>query len=285
MLCREPLHGARGGNSFWAAVFGGGVLAGIGVVIGGALPVQTSTMRWFVRRRALAFAIILSAGGIGGVFAPPLLNYAIASTGDWRTGWWIFAGLVGLSAVVAAFLFARDQPSDLGAASGWHRAPHWPRRRPRGSARRARTVHHTDEPWTAARGHALPDAVAAARLHVRDEHGLHVVPLPRRRSSPGSRPQQGGSAAFTASSMAATTLLGKFAVGAARGSHRAALPVRPAPSRLFGLGILLIVNARDSATLYTFGLLPGRGVGRGAHLPDDDPRELLRLTGVPGGRG
>ncbi len=100
-------------NGFWAAVLGGGVLAGAGVVIGGALPVQTSTARWFVRRRAMAFAIILSAGGIGGVFAPPVLNYVISEAGDWRAGWWVFAAFAGLSALVA-FLFAKGEPSDLG---------------------------------------------------------------------------------------------------------------------------------------------------------------------------
>src|SRR6478752_10004135 len=65
MLAVAGLFMALFANSFWTAVIGGGVLAGIGVVTGGALPVQTSTMRWFVRRRAMAFAIILSAGGIG----------------------------------------------------------------------------------------------------------------------------------------------------------------------------------------------------------------------------
>src|SRR5690348_17069226 len=57
MLLVASLFMALVATSFWAAVFGGGVLAGLGVVTGGALPVQTSTMRWFVRRRALAFAI------------------------------------------------------------------------------------------------------------------------------------------------------------------------------------------------------------------------------------
>src|SRR5689334_6573745 len=85
-------------SSIWAAIVGAGLI-GLGVVTGGALPVQTSTMRWFVRRRALAFAIILSAGGIGGVFAQPLLNYAISRTGDWRAGWWIFAAFAAVAAI------------------------------------------------------------------------------------------------------------------------------------------------------------------------------------------
>ena len=256
MLAVAGLFMALFANSFWTAVIGGGVLAGIGVVTGGALPVQTSTMRWFVRRRAMAFAIILSAGGIGGVFAPPLLNYAMHATGDWRTGWWIIAGLSVFAAVIA-FLFARDQPSDYGqhpdgidptsaaAASA--------------DAKRPRKVHHTDEPWTpreAVRSPTLWLLLACTCGMSMGytwflSHGIaHLQDL-------GHSKQV---AAVTASSMAATTLLGKFAVGLL-GDRIEPRFLYAASVALFGLGILLVVNARDSATLYTFGLCLGVGWG------------------------
>ncbi len=119
-------------QSFWAAVLGSGVLAGAGMVIGGALPVQTSTMRWFVRRRALAFAIVLSAGGIGGVFAPPVLNFVISEAGDWRAGWWVFAAFAALSAVVA-FLFARSSHRTWGSSQ-------------MGTSRRTKHLHRSPRP-------------------------------------------------------------------------------------------------------------------------------------------
>jgi MFS family permease len=256
VLLAASLFMALFASSFWAAVFGGGVLAGAGVVIGGALPVQTSTMRWFVRRRALAFAIILSAGGIGGVFAPPVLNYAISSTGNWRTGWWIFAGFAALSAITA-MLFAREQPSDLGQhpdgiepgsaeASGTQAAA-------------ARTVHHTREAWTpreAVRSPALWLLLFCACGMSMGytwylSHGFaHLQDLGHSK----------GAAAFAASSMAATTLLGKFAVGLL-GDRVEPRFLFAASMALFGLGILLIVDARGPLPLYSFAICLGIGWG------------------------
>jgi MFS family permease len=256
MLLVASLFMALVAGSFWAAVFGGGVLAGIGVVAGGALPVQTSTMRWFVRRRALAFAIILSAGGIGGVFAPPLLNHAIASTGDWRTGWWIFAGLAAVAAVVA-FLFARDQPSDLGQhPDGVDPAAADPAG---AQATKRRTVHHTDEPWTAREAVRSPTlwlllactcGLSMGYTWFLSQGVAHLQDLGHSKAV----------AAFTASSMAATTLFGKFAVGLL-GDRIEPRFLFAASVALFGLGILLIVNARDPITLCSFGLCLGVGWG------------------------
>ena len=255
VLLAASLFMALFANSFWAAVFGGGVLAGTGVVIGGALPVQTSTMRWFVRRRALAFAIILSAGGIGGVFAPPVLNYAISTTGDWRTGWWIFAGFAALSAI-AAMLFARDQPSDLGQhpdgiEPGNADAP--------GAQASTRTVHHTREAWTPREAVRSPTLWLLLFCACGESmgytwylsHGVaHLQDLGHTKSV----------AAIAASTMAATTLLGKFAVGFL-GDRVEPRFLFAASMALFGLGILLIVNARGPLALYSFGICLGIGWG------------------------
>jgi MFS family permease len=249
------LYMALFANSFWEAVLGAGVLTGAGVVMGGALPVQTSTMRWFVRRRALAFAIILSAGGIGGVLAPPLLNYLIAETGDWRTGWWVFAGFAALSAVVA-FLFAKEQPSDLGQQPDGDEA---------GSSVAAgaksvgHTVHKTLEAWTPREAVRSPTLwlllFCACGMSMGYtwflSHGLaHLQDLGHTKNV----------AAFTASSMAGTTLLGKFAVGLL-GDRVEPRYLFASSIALFGLGILLIVNARDLVSLWGFGICLGIGWG------------------------
>ncbi|MEJ0035488.1 MAG: MFS transporter [Gammaproteobacteria bacterium] len=255
MLLAASLFMALVANSFWAAVFGGGVLAGLGVVAGGALPVQTSTMRWFVRRRALAFAIILSAGGIGGVFAPPLLNYAISRTGDWRTGWWIFAGCAAMSSVIA-FLFARDQPSDLGQQPDGDAVSAVA---PVAEAKKTRTVHHTDEPWTGREAVRSPTLwlLLACMCGMSMgyswffSHGVaHLQDLGHSKSV----------AAFAASSMAATTLFGKFAVGLL-GDRVEPRFLFGAAVALFGVGMLLVVHARDPLSLYTFGICLGAGWG------------------------
>ncbi len=242
-------------DGFRGAVLGGGVMAGAGVVIGGALPVQTSTMRWFVRRRALAFAIILSAGGIGGVFAPPVLNYVISATGDWRAGWWVFAGFAALSAI-AAMLFARDQPSDLGqhpdgvepaaAAAASAAAP-------------PRSVHHTTEAWTAREAVRSPTLwlllFCACGMSMGYtwylSHGVaHLQDLGHTKAV----------AAVAASTMAATTLPGKFAVGLL-GDRVEPRFLFAASIALFGLGVLLVVNARGPVAVYGFGICLGIGWG------------------------
>ncbi len=281
MMLVASLFMALVANSFWAAVFGGGVLAGIGVVTGGALPVQTSTMRWFVRRRALAFAIILSAGGIGGVFAPPLLNYAISSTGDWRTGWWIVACLAARRGRSSRFLFARDQPSDLGQhpdgidpalaeAPGAKAEGGAPSITPRSPGLRARPC----VPPTLWLLLACTCGMSMGYTWFLSHGVAHLQDLGHSK----------GVAAFTASSMAATTLLGKFAVGL--------LGDRVEPRFLFATSVGDLRPRhpadRERPRLRNPLLvrpLPGRGVGRGAHLPDDDSRELLRLAGLPGGGG
>jgi MFS family permease len=259
VLLLACLYMAIFANSFWGAVFGAGILAGAGVVIGGALPVQTSTMRWFVRRRALAFAIILSAGGIGGVFAPPVLNYVIERSGTWRAGWWVFAAFALLAVLIAIF-FARDQPSDLGqhpdgiepgsatAAAG-------------GAVPAAGKVHKTTEPWTAREAVRSPTlwllllctcGMSMAYTWFLSHGVAHLQDLGHTKAV----------AALVASSMAATTLLGKFAVGA--------FGDRIEPRYLFAVsialvaaGLLLIVNARGPVSLWAFGVCFGVGWGGG----------------------
>ncbi len=253
LLLAASLFMALVANSFWAAMFGAG-LAGLGVVTGGALPVQTSTMRWFVRHRALAFAIILSAGGIGGVFAQPLLNYAISRTGDWRTGWWIFAGFAALSALTA-LLFAKDQPSDLGQQpdGGTGAAPAIT------EVKRSRAVHHTDESWTPREAVRSPTlwlllactcGISMGYTWFLSHGAAHLQDLGHSRSV----------AAFTASSMAATTLLGKFTVGLL-GDRVEPRYLFAAAVGLFGVGLLLIVHVRDPVSLYTSGICMGIGWG------------------------
>jgi MFS family permease len=91
-----------------------GVLVGTGVAAGGVIGAQASLARWFVRRRALALAIISSASGVGGFVAAPLINRIIAAAGgNWRMGWWLLAALSCIAAFVA-LVFVKERPEDLG---------------------------------------------------------------------------------------------------------------------------------------------------------------------------
>lgn len=91
-----------------------GIIAGLGVVAGGALPAQTGVNFWFDRRRSLALSVVLSAPGFGGFFAAPVINRIIAQAGgDWRVGWWLIAGL-SLISITVAVLFVRESPESMG---------------------------------------------------------------------------------------------------------------------------------------------------------------------------
>jgi MFS family permease len=90
-----------------------GLLVGTGVATGGAMASQAGLARWFVRRRSLALAVLYSSGAIGGFVAAPLLNRLIEVTGNWRAGWWLLAALSAVAACIALRL-VRERPEDLG---------------------------------------------------------------------------------------------------------------------------------------------------------------------------
>jgi MFS family permease len=76
------------------------------------LPAQTLASNWFLKKRALAMGIILTAGGIIG----PLwlqLDAWLLEHYSWRTGWMLISGLSIVLAGIAALL-VRDRPEDLG---------------------------------------------------------------------------------------------------------------------------------------------------------------------------
>jgi MFS family permease len=118
-----------------------GIIVGAGVASGSMIAAQAGLARWFVRRRALALAIVNTASGVGGFLAAPLLNRVMASAGgDWRMGWWPIAGLSCLAGLIA-LAFVKERPEDLGQLpdGGALAVPE--------SARRG-AVHLTTEIWS-----------------------------------------------------------------------------------------------------------------------------------------
>ncbi|MCU0288991.1 MAG: MFS transporter, partial [Acidobacteria bacterium] len=65
-----------------------GIIIGTGFAFATVLPIQTIITRWFQRKRALATAIVLTAGGVGGIVSTPLVNKLIEKTnGNWKLAW------------------------------------------------------------------------------------------------------------------------------------------------------------------------------------------------------
>lgn len=98
----------------WHYWLGFGVLTATGISFGTIIPATTAVTRWFSRYRGRAMALTLSASGIAGFLASPLINRILTiNGGNWRQGWAIVAGIAVVSAVIA-FLFVRERPADLG---------------------------------------------------------------------------------------------------------------------------------------------------------------------------
>jgi MFS family permease len=100
-----------------------GLLVGAGVATGSAMASQAALARWFVRRRSLALSVLYSAGAIGGFVAARLLHLLIEATGTWRAGWWLVAALSTLAAGITLGM-VRERPEDVGqVADGFAPAP------------------------------------------------------------------------------------------------------------------------------------------------------------------
>jgi MFS family permease len=243
-------------DSGLGGVLGFGVLVGLGVVWGGALAAQTGTAFWFIRHRALAIAIILSAGGIGGFVAARVLNRLIASfDGNWRVGWWLIAGMALISMLVAA-IFVRERPADLGQLpDGGDAADGGRPGGPKGS------VHITAEQWTFREVLRTPalwlllasslgmsagftQVMAHAIVHLQDIGNSVDV------------------AAGTFSVLVVSTLLGKLMLGVF-GDRIDPRYLWAITAVFFGVGMLILLHADTPLLLNVFAVCIGIGFGGG----------------------
>lgn len=100
-------------NAYPLYLLGAGVLLGLGVAMQTVLPGTTMVTNWFARRRSLAMGIFLTAGGLGGFIAAPVISNLIAATGTYRSAWWAIAAS-GIIASIIGVIFAREKPEDMG---------------------------------------------------------------------------------------------------------------------------------------------------------------------------
>jgi MFS family permease len=86
----------------------------IGVLSGGAaaVPYLRLAGAWFIKRRGLAFGLIMSGGGLGYAYSPPLVQYMIDNYG-WRSGYYALAAIVIFLVLPLIQLFIHDHPRDL----------------------------------------------------------------------------------------------------------------------------------------------------------------------------
>jgi MFS family permease len=88
------------------------VIGGVGIGFSTILPAQALAVSWFVRYRARATAIILVGGSLVGSLVTPL-DELVLRHWTWREGW-LAISVSSLLVAVAAALFLRNRPEDLG---------------------------------------------------------------------------------------------------------------------------------------------------------------------------
>ena len=96
----------------WTWTFVWGIVMGFGLSIAGQVTVLNTVTQWFSMRRALAIAIVMTAGVLGGIVGQPLFAYLMKQTGSWQTGW-LTAAMFSAVAMVS-MLFLKGTPSDYG---------------------------------------------------------------------------------------------------------------------------------------------------------------------------
>ncbi len=99
-------------ESLTGAILGFSILGGLGIGLGVLLPSQTLASNWFVRYRATAIAVLMTAGGIVGKVVPKF-DAAMAEDAGWRQVWLVIAGC-SLFVAFLSFLFVRNTPESIG---------------------------------------------------------------------------------------------------------------------------------------------------------------------------
>lgn len=239
----------------WQAVLALGILVGAGVATGAAIASQAVLARWFIRRRALALAILYSAGAIGGAIAARLLTKVIEHAGgNWRAGWWVIAGLSTVAAVIAV-VFVRESPAALGQLPDG-----LPVEAPGAIAKRRASFITTDE-WTLREALSKPAYWLMVFSLVGGSGGYslylaqgipHLIDLGHSLEAAAA-----SVSIMTISGLAAKALLAAF------GDRIDPRYLWALFTAIFGLGLVLIVDARSEALLVAFAVCIGIGFGGG----------------------
>ncbi|HEY5020516.1 MAG TPA: MFS transporter [Steroidobacteraceae bacterium] len=249
-------------SSFWFAVLAFGLLVGGGVATGAALAAQAGLARWFVRRRALVLSILYSSGAIGGFVSGRLLDRVVTlAGGNWRAGWWVIAALSAIACAVAA-VFVKESPAELGQMpDGEPAMAHVSSAAPgRGAAHRV-VVFRTTQDWTYRDAIASPAywLMVLSLLGVSCGYTLYLAHGFVHLRDLG----HSASEAWQAISVLAVSGLIAKVIIASCGDRLDPRYLWAAFQISFGVGLVLVVNARTHASVLVFATCLGIGFGGG----------------------
>lgn len=90
-------------------LYGGMIAVGMG---GAYIPIASTVVRWFVKRRSIMTGISFAGAGLGTLIGPPIANWLI-SIYDWRTSY-IIQGIVALVSLTLLSQLMKTSPSQVG---------------------------------------------------------------------------------------------------------------------------------------------------------------------------
>jgi MFS family permease len=235
-----------------------GVFVGFGAAMSGTIAPQVGMARWFHEKRAFAMSTLLTASGIGGFAAVPLLNRTIAASGgNWRAAWWCM-GSMSLAAALVAAIFIKESPAQMGQTPDGISLGGGVPRAVAGSKPRLR-VFKTTEMWSLSEVLKSPTLWLLlptylgffAGFFIFIAHGIsHLEGL-------GHSP---AAAARSLSLLLLSSLLGQFAM-AVLGDRVEPRYIFAVAVCLFGLGIWLATRAVSAESLYPYAISMGSGFG------------------------
>jgi len=237
-------------------VFSG--MIGLGALACGVLGAQSCIGQWFVKGKARAITLVHTGSGIGGFVAAPVLDRLIRHFGgNWRAGWWLMAGL-SLFAAALAVLFIRETPADLGQFPDGRAPSDAPSPEP---ARRAlaKSVHKTRDEWTFRDVFQSPAIwlILFSSLGISAGYPLLLAHGVVHLKDLGYTASQ---AAFSISLMLFASLAGQVVV-VVWGDRIEPRLIWAVATAVFGVGMVLALNASGKAGLYLFAVCLGAGFG------------------------
>lgn len=227
-------------DSGWRYLLAFGLVVGIGTGMSTYIPTQTLMAQWFVRRRALAFATVIAAGGLGGFIISPLLGALLAHNGgDWRSLWWLVLVCVLAVALLSSAFVRERAPAVADAAQAVDTPSVWT----------ARALLRTPLLWILilgelAVGMPIMSFFAHGVAHLRDI---------------GNDAAQ---AALALGLMAGASIAGNIAAGVL-GDRVDPRYVCCGALLAVAAGVLLAIGADNAVQLHAFAILLGTGYGAG----------------------
>jgi cyanate permease len=223
-----------------------GLFFGIGMTLAGILTSQSLLNNWFHRQKGLAMSIALSAGGISGFLAPPLIGMFI-HRGDWQAGWRFISLMCGISVLLSVFLIV-NRPADIG------RHPDGAAEEPAGNSGPANAG--SGQIFRSGKIYLITAGIAARNILYYAVLGHLVLFLMQRGLSPTR-------AALSISVLSLSSLAGRFVTGIFSGKKLSARAFLVLSNFISAAGLLVLLPARGPALFYlsAFGIGIGIGIG------------------------